>query len=105
MGFWEGLTSAMDDIRHQVVEQPWFGRQTTGNIELPQVEAPAIEPASSGVIDLTSESTSPSWGVSLDTLAPTNEPPIEPVSWQAAAQDIEPIQQAEPPQPSLEIGG
>ena len=42
-GFAEGLASAIDDIRHQVIEQPWFGQQTTGNIELPQVEAPTIE--------------------------------------------------------------
>ena len=42
-GFAEGLASAIDDIRHQVIEQPWFGQQTTGNIELPQVETPTIE--------------------------------------------------------------
>lgn len=47
-GFAEGLASAIDDIRNQVVEQPWFGQQTTGSIELPQVEAPPIEAPSSG---------------------------------------------------------
>ncbi len=97
-GFAEGLASAIDDIRHQVIEQPMYGQQTTGNIELPQVEAPTIEPASSGVIDLTPESTSPSWGVSSAAI----EPPIEPVSWQQAAHDIEPPQ-IEPPQPSQDM--
>jgi len=31
-----GLTNVMDDIRHKVVEEPWFhwnGRATTGDIE------------------------------------------------------------------------
>jgi len=68
MGFWNGLTSAMDDIRHKVVEEPTYGREVTGNIELPQ-----------------------------------QEPPVEPTSWEAAAQDIEPFQQAEPPQRGLEM--
>lgn len=40
-GFAEGLASAIDDIRHKVVEEPMYGREVTGNIELPQVEAPA----------------------------------------------------------------
>lgn len=44
MGFWdgfaEGLASAIDDIRHKVVEEPMYGRETTGNIELPQQEPP-----------------------------------------------------------------
>ena len=39
-GFAEGLAGAIDDIRHQVVEEGYFGRQTTGDISLPQVEAP-----------------------------------------------------------------
>ncbi len=56
MGFWDGLAEAMDDIRHKVVEEPAYGKEVTGNIELPQQQ----------------------------------EPPIEPTSWQAAAQDIEP---------------
>lgn len=67
-GFAEGLASAIDDIRHQVVEQPMYGQQTTGNIELPQQQEPAIEP----------------------------------VSWQEAAQDIEPPQ-IEPPEPSRDM--
>ncbi len=29
------LTAAIDDIRHKVVEEPWFGQSTTDNIELP----------------------------------------------------------------------
>ena len=36
MSFWDGLTSAMDDIRTKVVEEPYFGREVTENIELPQ---------------------------------------------------------------------
>ena len=45
MGFWDGLASAMDDIRHEV-EIAAYGRETTGNIELPQQQA-AIEPPTS----------------------------------------------------------
>jgi len=45
MGFWKGLTSAMDDIRHNVVEQPMYGKNVTNDIELPQQE-PAVEPTS-----------------------------------------------------------
>jgi len=45
MGFWDeltqGLASAADDIRHQVVEQGYFGQQTTGDIELPQQQEAA----------------------------------------------------------------
>jgi len=41
MGFWDGLAEVLDDIRHNVVEVPMYGREVTGNIELPQVEAPA----------------------------------------------------------------
>lgn len=59
----DGIAEAVDQIRHQVAEQPWFWQQTTGNIELPQVEAPAIEPAGTGIIDLTSPNCDPSWGV------------------------------------------
>lgn len=29
-----GVASAVDDIRHKVVEEPWYGRETTGSIEL-----------------------------------------------------------------------
>lgn len=68
MSLWDGLASAMDDIRHKVVEEPTYGREVTGNIELPQ-----------------------------------QEPPVEPTSWQAAAQDIELNQQPEPPQRGLEM--
>ncbi len=38
-GFAEGLAGAIDDVRHQVVEEGYFGRQTTGKIELPQMDA------------------------------------------------------------------
>lgn len=68
MGFWKGLTSAMDDVRHNVVEQPMYGKNVTGDIELPQ-----------------------------------QEPPVEPTSWEAAAEGIEVNQQAEPPQRGLEM--
>lgn len=67
-GFAEGLASAIDDIRHNVVEIPTYGREVTGSIELPQQQ----------------------------------EPPIEPVSWQQAAEDIQ-QPQIEPPQPSQEM--
>lgn len=46
-GFAEGLASAVDDIRHKVVEEPMYGREVTGNIELPQQQASTVEaPAS-----------------------------------------------------------
>lgn len=42
MSFWDemtkGFVNAVDDIRHKVVEEPWYGREVTGNIELPQSE-------------------------------------------------------------------
>lgn len=42
MSFWDELTQAIanaaDDIRHQVVEEPYFGRQVTGDIELKEPE-------------------------------------------------------------------
>lgn len=42
MSFWDeltqGIANAADDIRHKVVEEPWYGREVTGNIELPQPE-------------------------------------------------------------------
>jgi len=28
------LTSAIDDIRHKLVEEPWFGQSTTENIDM-----------------------------------------------------------------------
>ncbi len=48
----EGFSSMMDDIRHNVVEQSWFGQETTGDIsdsgasgiEAPEITAPEIEP-------------------------------------------------------------
>lgn len=76
-----------------------YGQQTTGNMELPQVEAPTIEPASSGVIDLTPSTSDPSWGVSSAAI----EPPIEPVSWQQATQGIE-SPQIEAPAPQQDMG-
>ncbi len=35
MSFWDGLASAMDDTRHKF-EEAVYGREVTGNIELPQ---------------------------------------------------------------------
>lgn len=100
-GFAEGLASAIDDIRHEV-EIAAYGRETTGNIELPQVEVPTIEAPSSGMIDLASPHSDPSWGVALDDTMPHGEPAVEPVSWAQAAQDIQPPQ-IEPPQQTQEM--
>ena len=97
-GFAQGLASAIDDIRHQVVEQGYFGQQTSGNIELPQVQAPATTAPGSGVVDLASPNADPSWGVSSAAI----EPPVEPVSWQQAAQGIE-SPQIDPPAPDMGI--
>lgn len=47
MSFWDeltqGIANAADDIRHQVVEEPYFGRQVTGDIELKESEPPAAQ--------------------------------------------------------------
>ncbi len=96
-GFAEGLASAVDDIRHEV-ERAAYGRETTGNIELPQAQAPAIEAPSSGIIDLTSPNSDPSWGVSASAI----EPPVEPTSWAQVAQGIE-SPQIEVPQPQQDM--
>lgn len=111
-GFAEGLAAAVDDIRHNVVEIPTYGREITGSIELPQVQAPAIEPPSSSAIDLASSTSDPSWGIAPATIidspsysmaADANgrivEPAAEPVSWAQASQGIE-APQIEPPSPS-----
>ena len=37
-----GVAAAIDDIRHKVVEEGWFGRETTGSIE---VVGNAVDPA------------------------------------------------------------
>ena len=45
----QGFTNAIDDIRHSVVEQGWFGQDTSGDISssadisTPEIDAPAIE--------------------------------------------------------------
>lgn len=96
-GFGEGVASAVDDIRHKVVEEPMYGQPTTGNIELPQVQAPPIEPAKTGIIDLTSPTLEPGWGVSAAAI----EPPVEPVTWRQAVQDIE-APQIEAPSQQME---
>lgn len=109
-GFAEGLAAAVDDIRHQVVEQGYFGQQTTGNIELPQVQAPTIEapqamtgdiqppePASYSPADM-----SPAIGQTIDASYSVVEPAIEPTTWAQAAQGIE-APQIEPPAPSQEM--
>ena len=43
----EGFMNAIDDIRHTIVEQGWFGQDTTGNISDANtaIEAPEITPA------------------------------------------------------------
>ncbi len=42
MSFWDeltqGIANAADDIRHKVVEEPWYGREVTGSIELKEPE-------------------------------------------------------------------
>lgn len=47
MSFWDeltqGIANAADDIRHKVVEEPMYGREVTGNIELKEPE-PAVQP-------------------------------------------------------------
>lgn len=125
-GFVQGLgevadqfySEGLDQIRHQVVEQAYFGQQTTGSIELPQVEAPTIEaPAVSNgnSIDLASPTSDLSWGVAPATIIDSPsysmeadasgrivEPAIEPVTWQQAAQDIE-APQIEAPQQTQEM--
>jgi hypothetical protein len=40
----QGIANAADDIRHKVVEEPYFGRQVTGDIAPPQTEAAAQSP-------------------------------------------------------------
>jgi hypothetical protein len=34
--FLEGFGKVVDDIRHKVVEEPWFGREVTPSSEPPQ---------------------------------------------------------------------
>jgi len=108
-GFAEGLASAVDDIRHKVVEEPMYGREVTGNIELPQqVEAPAIEPPQAQtmngeVFPPEPPSFTPAGMGSAQLmqdidLTPQHEPPVEPTSWQEAVRGIEPPQ-LEAPQP------
>ena len=31
-----GMFNARDDIRHKLVEEGWYGQQTTGNVDLPE---------------------------------------------------------------------
>lgn len=35
-GLFDLLRQAFDDVRHKVVEDGWFGRQVTGELEAPQ---------------------------------------------------------------------
>ena len=115
-GFAEGLASAIDDIRHNVVEVPMYGREVTGNIELPQVEAPTIEPAKTGTIDLASSTSDPSWGIAPATIIDSPsysmaadasgrivEPAIEaPASYQELMQQD--VGKIEPPAPQQDMG-
>ncbi len=97
-GFAEGIASAVDNIRHEF-ENSAYGRQTTDDLVLPQVQAPTIEAPSSGVIDLTSPNSDPSWGVALDSTMPQQQE--APASYQELMrQDIGKI---EPPAPSQEM--
>jgi hypothetical protein len=57
--FAEGFASAIDDIRHEV-ERAAYGRETTGNIELPEVQAPSYQEAAQGIEPPQMESPEPS---------------------------------------------
>lgn len=58
----EGFTNAIDDIRHNVIEQGWFGQETTGDInsgdttdtQALEITAPEIAPAAdtASIIDM-----------------------------------------------------
>lgn len=116
-GFAEGLASAVDDIRHKVVEEPMYGREVTGNIELPQaqVQAPAVEPGNTGTIDLASSTSDQSWGVAPATIIDSPsysmaadasgrivEPAVEsPASYQDMMQQD--VGKVEPPAPSQDM--
>ncbi len=50
--FWKAYASVSDDIRHELIERAWFGREVTGNIDQadmpgigdgPEVSAPALD--------------------------------------------------------------
>lgn len=42
MSFWDGLGEAIDDIRHKVVEEPWYGREVTGELEWRGAGEPSV---------------------------------------------------------------
>ena len=42
-GFWSWHASVNDDVRHEVVEKGWFGRQTTQDIDANDMPALAPE--------------------------------------------------------------
>lgn len=44
-----GVAGAVDDIRHKLVEEPWFGRETTGSIELVNRSADTASAREQGV--------------------------------------------------------
>lgn len=106
-GLGEGVADAVDQIRHQVVEQGWFGQQTTGDISLPQIEAPKIEApqtqAKDGeVLPPEPPSFSPAdmRGAYLDNIydmTPNQQPnsptqTVQALTYQDAAQNIDPPQ-------------
>ncbi len=114
MGFFdnfaEGLASAIDDIRHNVVEVPMYGREVTGNIELPQVEAPPIEAPSTGAYqepnsNIINVTNAPDWGVSSAEIwnaEPAMEMPVQaPASYQEMMQQD--VGKIEPPAPSQDM--
>lgn len=73
--FQEGFVNATNDIRHTVIEEPYFGRATSGDIEA-QIATANIEVAAEpAVIDLTG--TDNDWGRDISSPqieAPTIEP-------------------------------
>lgn len=40
--FWAAYASVNDDVRHKLVEEAWFGRRTTGDID--HKDMPALAP-------------------------------------------------------------
>ena len=44
-----GVAGAVDDVRHKLVEEAWFGRETTGSIELVNQSADAATERELGV--------------------------------------------------------
>ena len=46
-----GVAGIADDVRHKLIEEGWYGRQTTGNIADTTTQAPAVEAVDADPID------------------------------------------------------